>query len=518
MFQDEQSPIGSETDIFRFSVAGTSSGWPASEGNGLARMYWDFGRTKTQWLTNYYDASSPSGGIIRVHRFAEHVTESRTVTVAFELMRPDEPPDDTVGVASRMIYVNRLTPVACARAEAAGYLSTWKVADQYLSAGCSSLGPSIRYRWQPYAGAPWTAWTPDTLYDFPGHAQTGSRVVVLQTKDLTTQQTANDTLPFAVSSGQVVLNGPTYITDKTSKHYWASSGHSGQWFERYDDGTHWYPATAYDTTAMNRIWPMGEYTVDLRQHKVSGGVLHRGRLLIEICSSPGCGPAAPITTEATVVAQAGGDWGLFGVGPWIGWGGSATRNVMRLYDLWGMPDRVSPFGETAWLDGTGGRFADAETGWEVVWARRDLTLADVQAFEFSVAGVGARPYVFGFAVDPDLGPNPADDVASWDPVRGLLTVADGSRAVGFLLRNAAGNALRSVQEYGVGRFAPTTADYAWAAQRRPGVQLVGTPRDVQLVLSAGETSEAATWLLVAIRGASPQSVRTTADEVIRVTH
>jgi hypothetical protein len=390
-------------------------------------------------------------------------------------------------------------------------------ADQYLSAACSSVGPTYRYRWQPYAGAPWTAWTADTLYDFPGHTQAGSRTVTLQVKDTATQQTSTDTLTFAVSSGQVVLNGPTFITDKTSKYYWASNGHSGQWFERYDDGLQWFPATAYEYVGMTRIWPMGEYTVDLRQHKVSAGVLHRGRLFIEVCSSPGCGPAAPVAPAASVATQVGDDWGLFGAGPWIGWGSSATPNVVRLYDLWGMPDRVSPFGETAWFDGTSGRFADAETGWEVVWARRDLTLADVRAFEFSVAGAEARAYVFGFAVDPDLGPNAADDVASWDPVRGLLMVADGSRAVGFMLRNAAGNALRSVQEYGVGHFAPTTADYAWAAQRRPGVRLLGTPRDVQLVLSAGEASEPATWLLVAIRGATPESVRTTADEVMRLT-
>jgi hypothetical protein len=159
--------------------------------------------------------------------------------------------------------------------------------------------------------------------------------------------------------------------------------------------------------------------------------------------------------------------------------------------------------------------SDAATGWQVGWAPRDLGLADVRAFDFTVAGGGAQPYVFGLAVDPDLGPNGGDDVASYDAGRGLVLVADGSRAVGFLLRGAAGNALRSVQEYGVGRWAPVTLETAWTAQRAAGVQLVGTPRDVQLVLSASETAGAGRWLLVLLRGDSPAAVRGTADAVLR---
>jgi hypothetical protein len=436
------------------------------------------------------------------------------VQVALEFMRPDELPDDTSDVATRLIYVNRLTPVACASAESTAYLSTWRMTDQYLSAGCSSLGSNIRYRWRPYAGASWTTWTVDTLYDFPGHSQTDDQTVDLQVKDLTTQQTADHTLTFTVAANQVVLSGPDYVTDKKVKTYAATadgSPHAGQWFERYEDGPTWYPATAYPQTSMTRIWPAGEYTVELRQHKFQGS-LQRGRLHIEVCYQ--CGPLAPLVLTASGNASIG-DWGLFGAGPWIGWGAGQVEGVVRLYDLWGDHDRPSAFSDIAWLDGRGGRFEDPITGWEMAWVPHDLGSEKVRAFDFSISGGPNRPYVFSFAVDPDLGRNAADDVASYDPERGLLVVADAGAAVGLLLRGGKDNALASVQEYGVGRFAPTTAEYAWAAQRRPGIHLVGTPRDVQLVLSTNEALAPSTWLFAVIRADSPASVRATADQVLR---
>jgi hypothetical protein len=178
-----------------------------------------------------------------------------------------------------------------------------------------------------------------------------------------------------------------------------------------------------------------------------------------------------------------------------------------------MPERETAFSEAQWLDGTGGRITDAATGWELAWTPRDLRLPDVRAFDFSVAGAGLRPYTFGMAVDPDLGPNAADDVASYDASRGLVLVTDGSQALGFLLRNGGKDALGSAQEYGVGRWAPTTAEYAWAAQRA-GTQLVGRPRDVQLVVSARETVGTGRWQFVVIRGESAASVRARADAVL----
>jgi hypothetical protein len=187
------------------------------------------------------------------------------------------------------------SPTACATAE---YLHTWERADQYLSAGCSELGANKRFRWYDTTGTPLTGWSTDTLFDFPGHSAVGSPMVVLEDSNTTTYETSRDTLMFTVSTGQVVVSGPDYVTDKKVKTYAATAGgspHAGQWFERYDDGPTWYPATAYEQTSMTRIWPAGQYTVDLRQHKVQG-TWQRGRLAIEVCYQ--CGPLAPLAGAA----------------------------------------------------------------------------------------------------------------------------------------------------------------------------------------------------------------------------
>jgi hypothetical protein len=409
---------------------------------------------------------------------------------------------------------------ACARlAESTGSPNTWKLSDQYLSAGCSlTLGSNKRYRWKPDAAAAFTAWSSDTLYDFLGHSGTGARMVILEDSTVGTNQNSSDTLTFGVGSDRVVLTGPGFVSDKLKKTYIpyvnaAPTLHVGHWYQRFDDGWQWYSLISTDEDTITRIWPMGDYTVELRQHKLQSGTLHRGRRHIIVCSNPGCEANAP-PALAPAPAQPGLAWGLFGAGPWISWGAPAQRNALRLYDLWGMPERETAFSEAPWLDGTGGRITDAATGWDLAWTPRDLRLPDVRAFDFSVAGAGLRPYTFGMAVDPDLGLNAADDVASYDASRGLILVMDGSRALGFLLRQGDKDALASAQEYGVGRWAPTTTDYAWAAQRAAGAQLVGTPRDVQLVLSARETVGAGAWQFVVIRGASAASVRARADAVL----
>jgi hypothetical protein len=404
---------------------------------------------------------------------------------------------------------------ACATAE---YLPTWKRADQYLSAGCSQLGPTKRFRWQPAAGAAWTPWTTDTLYDFTGHTQAGAQLVVLQDSNTSTGATSRDTLAFTVSNHQVTLHGPTLIRDKGRKTYWADSAgagtpHSGQWFERYDDGPRWYVGSAYPQDTLKRIWPYGDYYEDLRQHRVSQGVLHRGRLHVVVCSIPGCEPYAPPARAPGADAT---DWGLFGVGPWLSWGSAAEPKVLRFYDLWGNPERESVFRDARWIEGPGGQVADAATGWSLSWTPRDLGLTDVRAFDFTVAGPAAQRSVFGLAVDPDLGPNGGDDVASYDAGRGLVVVADAGRAVGFLLRSPTGSGIRSVQEYGVGRWAPVTGEAAWGGQRETGVHIVGQPRDVQLVISAPETLGSGRWLFVVLRGDSPSTVRARADAVLRV--
>jgi len=407
---------------------------------------------------------------------------------------------------------------ACARrVENTSWTNTWKQADQYLSAGCSELGSNKRFRWYTAGDVPLTGWSSDTLFDFSGHVSTGSQVVILKDSNTTTHATARDTLSFTIYDQWLTLVGPTFITDKQRKVYWADSSgtdstHAGQWFERYDDGPQWYPASAYEQDTLKRIWPYGEYTVDLRQHKYTG-VLRRGRRFIEVCS-PDCGDPAPPALRASP-ADATGGWGLFGAGPWLGWGSPDVGRTLRLYDLWGMHDRQTPFTDAAWFTGPGGTVTDPETGWAVTWTPRDLGITNVRGVDLTVTDARTRPYVFSMAVDPDLGTNGGDDVGTYDAARGLVLVADAETALGFLLLDAGGrNALASVQEYGVGRWAPTVSAVAWAAQRA-GVHLRGTPGDVQLVLSAGQTDAAGTWTFVVLRGATRDAVRARADEVRR---
>lgn len=181
-----------------------------------------------------------------------------------------------------------------------------------------------------------------------------------------------------------------------------------------------------------------------------------------------------------------------------------------------MHDRYTPFADVGWFTGEGGAVDDPETGWQIAWTPRDLGLSDVRAFDLTVSSARSRSYVFSMAVDPDLGAHGGDDVASYDPQRDMVLVGDGEAAVGFLLlRPGARTALASVQEFGVGRWAPALGTEAWADQRLPGVHLRGAPGDVQLVLSTGETSGSGTWIFVVIRGASREAVRERADAVHR---
>jgi len=407
---------------------------------------------------------------------------------------------------------------ACARlAEPAGDHDTWLHADQYISAGCSTLGATKRYRWYGAGDVALTGWSSDTLFDFLGHASTDTQIVILKDSNTTTHATSRDTLTFTVSDGRVVLSGPTFVVDKAKKLYVASADgqrHWGKWYERYDDGPQWYAASAYDQDTLLRRWPYGDYTVTLRQHKYTG-VLKRGRLAITVCSIPGCAPNAPVAAGAPEGGEAT-VWGLFGAGPWLGWGSPDLGRTLRLYDLWGAPDRLSPFGGSGWLLDEGGSLVDPVTDWEVRWMPRELGLSEVRAFDLTTTNPRARGAVFSMAVDPDLGTHGGDDAASYDAGLGLV-VADGETAVGLLLLGADGgdNALVSVQEYGVGRWAPAVSAAAWAAQREAGIHLRGTPGDVQLLLSAAPADGGGTWTFVVLRGTTPAAVRARAEEVYR---
>lgn len=315
-------------------------------------------------------------------------------------------------------------------------------------------------------------------------------------------------LILEVQSGQVMLDGPTFITDKAAQLY--TSNTTARWFERYNPAWTWYQATATPQPTFTRIWPAGDYTVELRQDTTVSGVLRRGRLHITVCHDE-CGEAAAPAIVAAAGATSDVDWELFGGGPWISWGTASAPRGVRFYDLWGAHDAPG-FSATSWVDDSAAAEAVPGTAWRVDRVRRDLSLAAARAIDFTVTAPTTATYVFGLAVDPDLGADPADDVGGYDRTRGLTYVTDASGAVGFLLRTGGDDALVSLQEYGVGRWAPRLATEIWAAQRTRGVNLVRQPRDVQLVLSADARTGSATFTVVLLRAANLAALQALADE------
>jgi hypothetical protein len=510
-FANQPNPSGNEVNFFRFSLARSQSTWNLAGGDTrgkmLARFYWDF-NTNRQIRTNYFDPRGERTPI-RLHTFGDHVQQSRPVTVALEIMRPDETPDDSIHVATRIVTITRVTPFACASFET---VTTWRTTDQYLKSSCSTRGPEIRYRWQFTAGGPWTPYSPDTLYDFSGHTGTGPLQVTLGVLNTSTGQTSTSPRTVTVQSGQVGLNGPIYVTDKGTKLY--SSNISGQWFERYNPDLRWYPATAYYQTSMTRIWPAGDYTVELRQQDSTLSLVRRGRLHITRCHSnpTPCQPLAPPAFAASDPRDT--SMGIFGAGPWITWGSSGEPQMTRFYDLAGAHDLANPFSDGS-LSTDSGTLRSVIPGRDLSWRHLNLGLPGVRAVTFDLSGFSSNsPLAFGLAVDPDLGTDPAGDQSGFDPALGLVYVSDDTRIVGFLVRSASENALVSVQQYGVGRWSPATPDAAWSAQRAAGARLMAGKRDVQLLLSAAATGTPARYTWVTVSGLTLTDVRAKAEAAL----
>jgi len=508
-FVNASNPGGTEADYFRISVARSTSTWALEPtGRGLSRLFWDYGRNNLN-RTGFYDSypiPTIARPILRSRRLGDSIVTSRDDTVALELMRPSEQPD-SLTVTKRVVQVVRNTPFACSTFES---ITTWRTSDQYLSAGCSTQGSNIQYRWRYDVGGAWTSYSSDTLHDFPGHTTSGIRQVSLEVRNTSTGLSSFRTTPVTVQSGQVTLTGDAEITVKTTYTY--TSNHYGTWYERFNPGLTWYQGTT--STAMNRVWAAGVYTVELRQQDTMSSVYRRGRLSISVCIPvSSCGPAVVLEGSAPAAAVADTAWSLFGGGPWLSWGSGGGAQALRLYDLLGEHDGGTPFTSATWLADSAGSHLTLPASWTLEWQRRTLDLPDAQAFDVTIGG-GSGPYTFGFALDPDVGPNAADDVSAYDAARGLVTARDGAQAVGYLLRGPSGNALASIQQYGVGRWAPSTPAAARQAQRQTGTRLLAGPRDVQFVLSAAETTGLATYTLVIVRGRTVPDLQAKADAAI----
>ena len=198
-----------------------------------------------------------------------------------QVLESDE--GNNVRVSATTLSVAGAPPTACATFEGT---TTWKMTDQVFSAGCSTHGASIQYRWQTEAGGPWTAYSASDTYAFSGHPTAGNKQVTLEVKDLSSGLSATQAYLFVVQNSQLTISGPTYITVKQNYAY--SSSTSATWYERFPPATSWGIGLG-PTTSYTRTWSAGCYDVQLRADASGGGVLKRGRANVTVAIGSGCG-------------------------------------------------------------------------------------------------------------------------------------------------------------------------------------------------------------------------------------
>lgn len=411
-------------------------------------------------------------------------------------------PTDTASVV--------VTSDACFTAE---NTTTWRYSDQFLSAACSPTGSNWRYKWKFTDAGSWTAYSADTLYEFPGHTAQDTETVSLRVMNTSTNDSTTTTTQFIVQSGLVTVSGPTYVTDKSLKTY--TSNTEGDWYERQNPDTYlsWGNAIVENDDTYTRIWPAGWYDMALRNDS-STNALRRRRHNIEVCyqCSPEFNIASANFSASVQAASLADNWGLFGAGPWLSGG---VEDMARYYDLAGRHEPRSPFASIAWLSDDGGAVADKAGTWSTTWSVDDTAGDGIKIVTFRVDPIDkVAGYRFGFAVDPDVG-DPTDDRSGYDSTRGLVYVTGGSdeTAVGLLLWEKNSNAIETVRQFGVLNMAPGTDEDARQIQESPGVQLTSDAEDVQLVLSTAEVAGTHTWQVVILKAASVSELQALADKV-----
>lgn len=497
-FQNIDYPEATDQDYFRMSVAQSTSNWTRPDvirGSAmLTRYWWDRGSPGYE-PTGYIDAHGASH-LLAAHRYGDEVQQSRQARLAVDHKRPDELPSNIPQI-ERTIQVNKsvVLPDDCLTAENE---NTWLMTDQYLTVGCAPRGTGISYEWQFSSGGPITT-TTDTLFDFRGHSTGGQQLVSLAAKSgATTLGTWSRV--FDVLGTQNVISGPTGINNKNTQTY--SSPSSGDWYERFNPQIAWV-GSAIGTDTVTRIWPEGDYTVEMRQELQDSPVLQRGRLSIEVCAA--CGP------ELFVASMMSGEMSaLFGAGPVLTWGSGVSARAISLYDLFGMHEAGSPFATKAWL-ARAGEFTAGP--FQISWSPVPSSVEGVDLYDFEVTPLQADGYAFGFAVDPDLGSRAADDQAHYDPERRLVYVMDAAEAFGILILDGKTPATIGVQQFGAARLPPGNAAATIAAQRG-GIRLIDTTDDVQFLMSTARRTKGDRFTVAFIQGSDAAQVRARSDDLV----
>ena len=395
-------------------------------------------------------------------------------------------PSGPLSAEGTIVVPNAPGPEACWDPEA---YAMWKATDQYLNAGCSDQGPTIRYSWRFESGGDWTSPSADTLYEFGGHYSSGPKEVTLRVRDTATEQYRDSTVYFNVKNETITVYGNAAIEDKATYSY-ETNDHEAHWFERYTPSLDWTETVDWYTDSIARIWPAGEYMVDLRAEDFRADTLRRGLIGITVCTeTQSCGDRERGLAAARKRA-------LFGAGPLLGWMNNGTARVVQFYQLMGMHTVASVFASSEWLDEKGGRVGNGPWPGDLSWERREAEGIVTYSFEIDPPTTGE--YVFGFAVDPDLGTSAAEDVSGYDALSGMAYVTDGTKAMGFLLKVAGRSAHGSVVQYGTRRFAPTSANETFKALRLEGAYLLPGKSDVQFMFAAPLTIGKGTFTVAVV--------------------
>ena len=389
--------------------------------------------------------------------------------------------------ATAEITVIGTSPFACFTLEAD---STWLWTEQYLDASCADQGAALRYSWQFESGGGWTSPSTSTFYDLEGHGTDGTMEVTLRVTDTSTQVYGDTTIVVRVFDDQLTVWGDQAIPVKTTYVYETNDDHAGSWWERYPPSLDWDVDVGNYTDSITRIWPGGEYTVDLRAEDTLSHVLRRGKLAITVCT------VTQSCAQKMADGSPAGTNTMFGGGPLVAWREGGKPHALQFYQLMGMHTVRTAFVSREWFELARGSVRNEPWPGDISWRRTESK--GVVAWEFSVNPPAMGEYVFGFALDPDLGDEVADDASGYDSVSGMVYASDAEGAVGFLLRDGGSNALASVEQYGTTRFAPASPQRTWDAVRSPGVNLLNGKSDVQFLLAAGPATGKASYRLLLV--------------------
>lgn len=446
-FRNQGSPAGNETDFFRASVARTVSSWNRHDkGAFLARLYWDTARAGRKLDTNYYSTRHNDEWLLRTMQYGDSIEASRTVYVGAEFKRPDRNPNSPIDIA-RAIQFTRTAPPAPVADITFESGATWMNTDQYITVGASNRGSNYRYSWSIDNGYSWSPENTDTLLDFWGHSTQGVHTVSLRVRNTSTNQTSQANRSFNVSSGSASLSGPAYIMVK--KGYTYTSNMMGDWFERWimnSNPLDWYrlSAAGYPSDSLNVVWPAGCYEIELRHENDSSHVLKRAKLTIGVATVPSCYSLAASPEVAgqmnTIPQSESASSSLFGGGPLLVQGSPASPRITQLYDLMGSYN-VPPFTSVDWLQQAGGHHFLPD-GTSLIWSRIHTDPNGPIIFRFSVSASTDEPYSFGFAADPDLGSNPANDRSGYDASRKMVYAFDDEAAWGMIIEDRSGTLRR----------------------------------------------------------------------------